>query len=152
MKKRLMAFILIVALLWCSVPVLSLAVDTENADESLASQTEKLNETESKTSEPEEPNEPGEPTAEAEVSSSAVSSVEGEGTPTPAPSPGYQSPESEGEESQADSAWDRFCKWWTDGWQCLCNWFRGVFTKWKFDCWITNEEWDARFPAEGTAE
>ena len=60
--------------------------------------------------------------------------------------------ESEGEESQADSAWDRFCKWWTDGWQCLCNWFRGVFTKWKFDCWITNEEWDARFPAEGTAE
>ena len=104
MKKRLMAFILIVALLWCSVPVLSLAVDTENADESLASQTEKLNETESKTSEPEEPNEPGEPTAEAEVSSSAVSSVEGEGTPTPAPSPGYQSPESEGEESDALSS------------------------------------------------
>ena len=104
MKKRLMAFILIVALLWCSVPVLSLAVDTENADESLASQTEKLNETESKTSEPEEPHEPGEPTAEAEVSSSAVGSVEGDGPPTPAPSPGYQSPESEGEESDALSS------------------------------------------------
>ena len=27
----------------------------------------------------------------------------------------------------------------------LGNWFRGVFTKWKFDCFITNEQWDIRF-------
>ena len=27
----------------------------------------------------------------------------------------------------------------------LGNWFRGVFTKWKFDCFITNEQWDTRF-------
>lgn len=28
----------------------------------------------------------------------------------------------------------------------LGNWFKGVFTKFKFDCFITNEEWNARFP------
>ena len=27
----------------------------------------------------------------------------------------------------------------------LKNWFRGVFTKWKFDCFITDQDWDARF-------
>lgn len=27
----------------------------------------------------------------------------------------------------------------------LGNWFRGVFTKWRFDCYLTNEEWDTRF-------
>lgn len=58
----------------------------------------------------------------------------------------------EGEEEL--SAWEKFCKWWTDGWQCFCNWFRGVFTKFKFDCFITNEEWAERFPedAEDSAE
>ena len=30
----------------------------------------------------------------------------------------------------------------------LFNWFRGVFTKGKFDCFITNEEWNLRFPPE----
>ena len=30
----------------------------------------------------------------------------------------------------------------------LGNWFRGVFTKFKFDCFITDDEWDARFPAK----
>ena len=29
--------------------------------------------------------------------------------------------------------------------QKLGNWFRGVFTKWKWNCFITNEEWDERF-------
>ena len=29
----------------------------------------------------------------------------------------------------------------------LGNWFRGVFTKWKFNCFISNEEWKARFGA-----
>ena len=34
---------------------------------------------------------------------------------------------------------------WTKFWQCFKNWFRGVFTKFKFDCWITDYEWDLRF-------
>ena len=46
------------------------------------------------------------------------------------------------------SAWERFCRWWTDGWQCFCNWFRGVFTKFEWDCWITDEQWDERFPED----
>jgi len=29
--------------------------------------------------------------------------------------------------------------------QKLGNWFRGVFTKFKFNCFITNTEWDSRF-------
>lgn len=32
--------------------------------------------------------------------------------------------------------------------QKLGNWFRGVFTKFKFDCFITNDEWDLRFGKE----
>ena len=55
-------------------------------------------------------------------------------------------------EEEEKTGWDRFCEWWTvdfvQFWQKLGNWFRGVFTKWKFDCFITNEEWDARFPTE----
>lgn len=81
MKKRLLAFILTVALLWCSVPVLSLAVGAENADGTPVSQTENVNGAEGPAGEPGEPNEPGGPTAE------------------PAPSPGNQSPESEDGES-----------------------------------------------------
>lgn len=50
------------------------------------------------------------------------------------------------------SAWQKFCDWWTNGWQCFCNWFRGVFTKGEWDCWITNEEWDKRFPEEAEVE
>ena len=30
----------------------------------------------------------------------------------------------------------------------LGNWFKGVFTKFKFDCFITNEEWKIRFGEE----
>ncbi len=29
----------------------------------------------------------------------------------------------------------------------LVNWFRGVFTKFKFDCFITDDEWSTRFSA-----
>ena len=101
MKKRLLAFILTVALLWCSVPVLSLAVGAENADGTPVSQTENVNGAEGPAGEPGEPNEPGGPTPEPAPSSSTVSSVEAEGDPTPAPSPGNQSPESEDGESDA---------------------------------------------------
>ena len=48
------------------------------------------------------------------------------------------------------SNWELFCRWWTDGWQCFCNWFRGVFTKFEWDCWITDEQWDERFPESPT--
>lgn len=34
----------------------------------------------------------------------------------------------------------------------LGNWFKGVFTKFKFDCFITNEEWKIRFGEEGKTE
>lgn len=56
--------------------------------------------------------------------------------------------EGDGGSGEELTAWEKFCRWWTDGWQCFCNWFRGVFTKFEWDCWITNEEWDDRFPAE----
>ena len=65
MKKRLLAFILTVALLWCSVPVLSLAVGAENADGTPVSQTENVNGAEGPAGEPGEPNEPGGPTPRA---------------------------------------------------------------------------------------
>ena len=51
-------------------------------------------------------------------------------------------------EEEKPSNWELFCRWWTDGWQCLCNWFRGVFTKFEWDCWITDEQWDERFPED----
>lgn len=55
-------------------------------------------------------------------------------------------------EEEEKTGWDRFCEWWTvdfvQFWQKLGNWFRGVFTKFEWDCFITNEEWDARFPSE----
>lgn len=42
-------------------------------------------------------------------------------------------------------------KHWYDGivgfFKKLCNWFRGVFTKFKFDCFITDDEWNTRFSA-----
>ena len=40
---------------------------------------------------------------------------------------------------------------WYDGivsfFRKLGNWFRGVFTKFKFDCFITDDEWSTRFSA-----
>ena len=59
-------------------------------------------------------------------------------------------------EEEEETGWERFCEWWTVDfvrfWQRLGNWFRGVFTKFEWDCFITNEEWDARFPSEDAAE
>ena len=59
-------------------------------------------------------------------------------------------------EEEEKTGWERFCEWWTVDfvrfWQRLGNWFRGVFTKFEWDCFITNEEWDARFPSEDAAE
>jgi hypothetical protein len=37
---------------------------------------------------------------------------------------------------------------WTAFWQKFVNWFCGVFTKFRFDCFITDAEWDSRFPAQ----
>lgn len=44
----------------------------------------------------------------------------------------------EGAETEELSGW----KWF---WQCMKNWFRGVFTKFQFDCFITDTDWDIRF-------
>ncbi len=41
---------------------------------------------------------------------------------------------------------------WTKFWQCFKNWFKGVFTKFKFDCWITDAEWEVRFPETESSE
>lgn len=54
---------------------------------------------------------------------------------------------SAGDGEEEPSGWAAFCMWW----QKLKNWFRGVFTKFEFDCFISDAEWDERFPAE-TAE
>lgn len=60
--------------------------------------------------------------------------------------------DSAGDAEEEKTGWERFCEWWTVDfvrfWQRLGNWFRGVFTKFEWDCFITNEEWDARFPSE----
>ena len=64
--------------------------------------------------------------------------------------------DSAGDAEEEKTGWERFCEWWTVDfvrfWQRLGNWFRGVFTKFEWDCFITNEEWDARFPSEDAAE
>lgn len=52
------------------------------------------------------------------------------------------------EEEEGTSGWAAFCMWW----QKLKNWFRGVFTKFEFDCFISDAEWDERFPAEAVEE
>ena len=53
---------------------------------------------------------------------------------------------------QLDNAKNSFVEFWKNLWGKikvffikLGNWFRGVFTKWKWDCFITNEQWDTRF-------
>ena len=48
-------------------------------------------------------------------------------------------------EKTSKTGWEKFCDWWSNGFQCLANWWKGLFTKGKFDCWITNEEWNIRF-------
>ena len=50
--------------------------------------------------------------------------------------------------AEEPSGWARFCMWW----QKLKNWFRGVFTKFEFDCFISDEEWDERFPEDAKDE
>ena len=49
-------------------------------------------------------------------------------------------------EEEEKSGWDKFWEGFCEFFEKLGNWFRGVFTKFKFDCFITNSEWDARFP------
>jgi len=41
-------------------------------------------------------------------------------------------------EEETENGFILFC-------QRIGNGFRGIFTKWKFDCWITNKEWNERF-------
>lgn len=45
-------------------------------------------------------------------------------------------------EEDDDKPWYSF---FTEFLQRIGNWFRGIFTKFKFDCFITNEEWELRF-------
>ena len=50
------------------------------------------------------------------------------------------------EDTEEKSGWQKFCDWWTidfvEFWEKLGNWFKGVFTKFEWDCFITNEEWE----------
>ncbi len=56
------------------------------------------------------------------------------------------------DDSEKTGWWDNFCKGWNEFWQKLGNWFRGVFTKFKFDCYLTDEEWEMRFPKKDTED
>ena len=62
------------------------------------------------------------------------------------------------EEEEPTTFWAKFIKAVKDFFkkigeffQKLFNWFRGVFTKFRFDCLITNEEWNLRFGKEEKA-
>lgn len=50
------------------------------------------------------------------------------------------------DDDKEDNWFVRFFKAIGEFFEKLGNWFRGVFTKGKFDCGITNEEWNLRFP------
>jgi hypothetical protein len=52
-------------------------------------------------------------------------------------------------DSKNDSDEDKEVNAFVGFFQKLKNWFRGVFTKFKFDCFITDKEWNDRF---GTTE
>lgn len=62
--------------------------------------------------------------------------------------------EAEGDDStkEEENGWTKFWKGVGEFFQKLGNWFRGVFTKFKFDCFITNEDWNLRFGEEGKTE
>ena len=46
----------------------------------------------------------------------------------------------------------KFCNKIKEFFEKLGNWFKGVFTKFKFDCFITNEDWKLRFGEEEKTE
>jgi len=52
------------------------------------------------------------------------------------------------EDEETENWFTKFCNKIKEFFEKLGNWFKGVFTKFKFDCFITNEEWEARFPAK----
>lgn len=52
------------------------------------------------------------------------------------------------EDDKTENWFTKFCSKIKEFFEKLGNWFKGVFTKFKFDCFITNDEWDARFPAK----
>ena len=56
------------------------------------------------------------------------------------------------DDSEKTGWWDNFCKGWNEFWQKLGNWFRGVFTKFKFDCYLTDDELEMRFPKKDTED
>ena len=47
-------------------------------------------------------------------------------------------------DGEGETGWERFLGFW----ERLGNWFKGVFTKFEWDCFITDEEWEARFPGK----
>ena len=58
-----------------------------------------------------------------------------------------EEPEPEPEEPE-ENGFIAFFKAIGDWFMRLFNWFRGIFTHFDFTCWLTNEEFDARYPVE----
>lgn len=56
--------------------------------------------------------------------------------------------ETEPEEPKEDNPFVAFFKSIGDFFVRFGNWFRGVFTHFDFTCWLSNEEFDERYPAE----
>lgn len=56
--------------------------------------------------------------------------------------------ETEPEEPKEDNPFVAFFKSIGDWFVHFGNWFRGVFTHFDFTCWLSNEEFDERYPAE----
>lgn len=58
-----------------------------------------------------------------------------------------ENPEPEPEEPE-ENGFIAFFKGIGDFFMRLFNWFRGIFTHFDFTCWLTNEEFDERYPVE----
>lgn len=57
-------------------------------------------------------------------------------------------PKTDKEKEEEENIFVKIWKGFTGFFERIFNGFKGIFTKFKFDTWITNEEWDKRFPDE----
>ena len=56
--------------------------------------------------------------------------------------------EKQDENDNTENWFTKFCNKIKEFFEKLGNWFKGVFTKFKFDCFITDEDWELRFGEE----
>ena len=60
--------------------------------------------------------------------------------------------EKQDENDNTENWFTKFCNKIKEFFEKLGNWFKGVFTKFTFDCFITDEDWKLRFGEEGKTE